>query len=151
MTTTLSLYYLPRIAEIKTPTELKKEIIKVYRFVMPIVLAGATAIYLVRDFIIQALFTADFLPMRELFSWQLAGDVVKIGSWVLAYVMLGRAMVKVFVMTEITFSISFVVLSWWFIAQYGLIGVSIGYAINYCCYWVGMGYLVKLEMRRMAK
>ena len=151
VTTTLSLYYLPRIAEIKTPTELKKEIIKVYRFVMPIVLAGATAIYLVRDFIIQALFTADFLPMRELFSWQLAGDVVKIGSWVLAYVMLGRAMVKVFVMTEITFSISFVVLSWWFIAQYGLIGVSIGYAINYCCYWVGMGYLVKLEMRRMAK
>jgi PST family polysaccharide transporter len=151
VTTTLSLYYLPRIAEIKTPTELKKEIIKVYRFLMPIVLAGATAIYLVRDFIIQALFTADFLPMRELFSWQLAGDVVKIGSWVLAYVMLGRAMVKVFVMTEITFSISFVVLSWWFIAQYGLIGVSIGYAINYCCYWVGMGYLVKLEMRRMAK
>lgn len=149
VTTTLSVYYLPRLAEIRTAPELKAEIIKVYRFVMPIVAVGAVTIFMLRDFIIHILFTADFLPMRELFPWQLAGDVIKIGSWILAYIMLGRAMVKVFVMTEITFSVLFVLLSWLLVAKFGLIGVPMAYGINYCGYWVGMWFLVKQEMRRM--
>ncbi|NOT20481.1 MAG: O-antigen translocase [Sideroxydans sp.] len=149
VTTTLSVYYLPRLAEIRKASELKTEIIKVYRFVMPIVILGAVIIYLLRDFIIRILFTSDFLPMRELFPWQLAGDVIKIGSWVLAYIMLGRAMVKVFVITEIAFSISFISLSWLLVTQFGLIGVPMAYGINYCCYWVVMGYLVRNEMQKM--
>ncbi len=149
VTSTLSVYYLPRLAEIRTVPELKFEIIKVYRFVMPIVAVGAVTIFLLRDFIIDTLFTPDFLPMRQLFPWQLAGDVIKIGSWILAYIMLGRAMVKVFVMTEIAFSMSFVLLSWLLVGVFGLVGVSMAYAINYCCYWVGMVFLVKNEMQRM--
>ena len=149
VTTTLSVYYLPRLAEIRTAPELKSEIIKVYRFVMPIVVGGAITIYLLRDFIINVLFTSDFLPMRELFIWQLAGDVIKIASWILSYIMLGRAMVKVFVVTEIAFSVLFVTLSWLLVNIFGLVGVSMAYAINYCCYWIGMGYLVKKEMRLM--
>ncbi len=151
VTTTLSVYYLPRLAEIRTAPELKTEIIKVYRFVMPIVIVGAVTIYLLRDLIIHLLFTPDFLPMRELFSWQLAGDVIKIGSWILAYIMLGRAMIKVFVITEVAFSILFVVLSWLLVRRFGLVGVPMAYAVNYCCYWGGMGYLVKNEMRRMER
>lgn len=149
VTTTLTVYYLPRLAEIRTAQELKNEIMKVYRFVMPIVAAGAITIYMLRDFIIQVLFTPDFLPMRELFPWQLAGDVIKMGSWILAYIMLGRAMVKVFIATEIAFSISFVLLSWLLVAKLGLIGVSMAYAINYTLYWVGMGYLMRHELLQM--
>ena len=149
MTTTLSVYYLPRLAEIRTAPELKTEIIKVYRFVMPIVVAGAVVIFLLRDSIIRTLFTPEFLPMRELFPWQLAGDVIKIGSWILAYILLGRAMVKVFVVTEIAFSILFVLLTWLLVGVFGLLGVAMAYAINYCCYWISMGYLVKNEIRRM--
>lgn len=149
VTTTLSVYYLPRLAEIRTAHELKTEIMKIYRFVMPVVLVGAATIYLLRDFIIHTLFTPDFIPMRELFSWQLAGDVIKIGSWILAYIMFGRAMVKVFVITEIAFSMSFVLLSLLLVGLFGLVGVSMAYAINYSLYWIGMWYLVKQEMLRM--
>ena len=149
VTTTLSVYYLPRLAEIRTAPELKAEIIKVYRFVMPVVAMGAATIYLLRDFIIETLFTPDFLPMRELFPWQLAGDVIKIGSWILAYIMLGRAMVKLFVITEISFSISFVLLSWLLVDIFGLVGVALAYAINYFLYWASMGFLVNNEMRQM--
>jgi PST family polysaccharide transporter len=149
VTTTLSVYYLPRLAEIRTAPELKAEIVKVYRFVLPVVVVGALTIFLLRDFIIHTLFTPDFMPMRELFPWQLAGDVIKIGSWILGYIMLGRAMVRFFVITEIVFSISFVLLSWLLVGIFGLVGVSMAYAINYSFHWVGMGYLVKQEMRRM--
>ena len=151
VTTTLSVYYLPRLAEIRTAPELKAEVIKVYRFVMPVVVIGALIIYLFRDFIIRTLFTEDFYPMRELFAWQLTGDVVKIGSWVLAYIMLGRAMVRVFVITEISFSLSFVLLSWWLIDLFGLSGVAIAHVINYFLYWMWVGYLVKYEIRKMPK
>ncbi len=149
VTTTLSVYYLPRLAEIRNAPELKAEIIKVYRFVLPTVVVGAVMIFLLRDFIIHTLFTPDFLPMRELFPWQLTGDVIKIGSWILAHIMLGRAMVRSFVITEIVFSISFVLLSWVLVGIFGLVGVSMAYAINYSLYWVGMWYLVKHEMQRM--
>jgi PST family polysaccharide transporter len=149
VTATLSVYYLPRLAEIRTAHGLKEEIVKVYRFVMPIVVLGALTIYMLRDFIIHFLFTPDFMPMRELFSWQLTGDVIKLGSWVLGYVMLGRAMVKLFIVTEIIFSISFVLLCWVLIDKFGLIGVPVGYAINYCLYWICMTCLVVKEVRRM--
>lgn len=149
VTSTLSVYYLPRLAEIRTASELRFEIIKVYRFVMPIVAVGAIAIFLLRDFIIHTLFSPDFLSMRELFPWQLTGDVIKICSWILAYIMLGRAMVKAFVITEIVFSISFVLLSWLWVGVYGLIGVAIAYTMNYLLYWIAMWILVKHEMRRM--
>lgn len=149
VTTTLSVYYLPRLAEIRTAPELMVEIFKVYRFILPIVIVGAVMIYILRDFIICTLFTPDFIPMRELFPWQLAGDVIKIGSWILAYIMLGRAMVKLFVMTEIAFSILFVLLSWLLVDAFGVVGVTMAYAINYSFYWVCMGFLVKYEMQQM--
>jgi len=149
VTSTLSVYYLPRIAEIRTASELKSEIIKVYRFVLPIVLMCTLVIFILRDFIIHTIFTTEFAPMRELFPWQLAGDVMKIGSWILGFIMLGRAMIKLFLITEITFSISLVLLNWLLVGDFGLVGVSMAYATNYCLHWVCMWYLVKHEMRRM--
>jgi PST family polysaccharide transporter len=149
VTTTLSVYYLPRLAEIRTAPELKTEIIKVYCFVMPIVAVGAGAIFLLRDFIIHTLFTSDFLPMRALFQWQVTGDVIKIGSWILSFIMLGRAMVKAFVLTELAFSLSFYFLTWVLVDRIGLVGVSMAYAINYSLYWVTMALLVRGEMKKM--
>lgn len=149
ITSTLSVYYLPRIAEIKSATELKSEILSVYKFIMPLVLSGAITIYLLQNFIIHLLFTADFMPMKELFPWQLAGDVLKIGAWILGYVMLGRAMIKAFVLTEIAFSLSFVVLAWLLVERFGLVGVSMAYALNHTLYWFTMGYLVRHELIHM--
>jgi PST family polysaccharide transporter len=149
ITSTLSVYYLPRIAEIKTAAELKTEIVSVYKFVMPFVVGSAVTIYVLRDWVIRLLFTPDFMPMEVLFKWQLAGDVVKISAWILAYVMLGRAMIKVFVLTEIVFSASFVVLTWLLVERFGLLGVSMAYAINYTVYWFTMGYLVRRELIHM--
>ena len=107
VTLTLSVYYLPRIAEIKRASELRNEIFKVYKLVLPILIAGAVVIFVLRDFLIQKLFSSDFSPMRQLFPWQLTGDVLKIGSWILSYILLGRAMVRAFIATEVIFSLTF--------------------------------------------
>jgi PST family polysaccharide transporter len=149
ITSTLAVYYLPRIAEIKDPNELGIEIIKVYKVVLPVAIIGAIMIFIMKDYFIEILFTDKFLPMRELFGWQLFGDVLKIGSWILSYVMLGRAMVKFYIATEIIFSALFIFLSFILIKKIDLIGVPIAYCINYIFYWICMGLIVKYDIKKM--
>ncbi|WOE41344.1 O-antigen translocase [Acinetobacter chinensis] len=142
VTTTLSLYYLPRLSELKESAEIKKEILQGYKIILPIAAACGLVLYLLRDFIIGILFTPDFIPMRELFAWQMFGDTLKIGSWILAYLMLGKAMMKLFIISEIIFAAGFYGWTYLLIGIYGLEGVAIAHAVNYAVYWMIMGAFV---------
>lgn len=142
VTTTLSIYYLPRLSEIRSSHELKHEITQGYQKILPVAAVGAFAIYFLRDYIIKILFTADFAPMRDLFTWQLIGDVVKIASWLLGYVLIGRAMVTLVVVTEIFFASSFVCFTMLFTKYLGVSGVTFAFFVNYVVHWFTMFYLV---------
>jgi PST family polysaccharide transporter len=143
ITTTLSIYYLPKFSSIQDKTELKKEIIYGYKIIMPIVIIMAICIYIFRDFIIKLLFTKDFLPMKELFLYQLIGDVIKIASWLLGYIMLAKAMTKLFVISEVIFVLSFVCLGVLFIKIFGLIGITIAFMINYLLYLLFLSFSLR--------
>jgi len=134
VTMSLKVYYLPKLSEIDNNKELLNEILIGYKIMLPIVIFMALIIFLLKDFIINILFTEEFYPMIELFKWQLIGDVLKIGSWLLSYVMLAKSMTKVFVYTEIIFTTLFVVLSILFIEYFGLIGVTYAFSLNYTLY-----------------
>jgi PST family polysaccharide transporter len=136
VTTTLGVYYLPRISEITDVTELNHEIVNGFTKILPVSALGALSIYILRDWIVQALFTKDFAPMKDLFVFQLLGDVVKIASWLLVYVLLGKALVKLFVTTEIIFSLIFVILSNVLISKYGLQGVTASFLATYILYFI---------------
>ena len=145
VTNTLSVYYLPKLSEIKNKAELRKELLNGYKIIMPIVIFMSVVIYFLKDFIIWLLFTEQFAPMKELFLWQLVGDVTKIAALLIAYLMLAKAMTKTFIITEIAFSISFVFLSIWFTSQSGLIGMSYAFALNYGLYFIVMIFATKRE------
>ncbi|WP_248752119.1 O-antigen translocase [Pseudomonas sp. MWU15-20650] len=147
ITTTLSVYYLPKFSELKKSEDIRAEIANGYKIILPLTAAGALIIYLFRDMIVKLLFTPEFLPMTDLFAWQMLGDTLKIGSWVMAYLMLGKAMFKLFMVTEIVFSSSFVILSWLFTNELGLQGVTVAYAINYAAYWVVMGVCMSRKLK----
>lgn len=142
VTTTLSLYYLPKLSEVKDPKEIKAEILQGYKIILPVAAACGLVIYLLRDFIIGVLFTSDFIPMRDLFAWQMVGDTLKIGSWILAYLMLGKAMMKLFIASEIVFAAGFYGWTYFLTGMYGLEGATIAHAINYAIYWVVMGVFI---------
>lgn len=141
VTTTLSLYYLPKLSELKDPKEIKAEILQGYKIILPVAAACSLVIYLLRDFIIGVLFTSDFIPMRDLFAWQMVGDTLKIGSWILAYLMLGKAMMKLFIASEIVFAAGFYGWTYFLTGMYGLEGVTIAHAINYAIYWAVMALI----------
>jgi O-antigen/teichoic acid export membrane protein len=67
VTTTLSIYYLPKLSELTDKAELRKELKQGYKIIMPIVIAMSIVIFLFKDFVIWLLFTEESAPMKELF------------------------------------------------------------------------------------
>ncbi|EKT61268.1 O-antigen translocase [Providencia sneebia] len=145
VTTALSTYYLPRLSEINNRQELKKEILQGYKILLPIVIFCGLLIYLLRDFIIYLLFSDSFIPMKPLFTWQIIGDVFKIASWLLAYVMVAKSMTKIFIITEIIFTISFISISILSINILGTIGANLAYCINYFLYLISIYLILKIK------
>jgi PST family polysaccharide transporter len=148
VTTTLGVYYLPRLSELKGLHEIRREILQGYKIILPVATGCAATMYVFRDLIIGLLFTAEFAPMAELFAWQLVGDTFKIGSWILAYLMLGKAMTKLFVISEVTFAALFVVLTVQFVEVFGLRGVAMAHATNYLIYWSLMAAIIPRALRQ---
>ena len=148
ITTTLTVYYLPRLSEINDNAQLCKEIAQVYRFILPVTILGAIAVYLLRNWLITTLFTPAFAPMLDLLAWQLAGDVIKIGSWVLGFVMLARAMTKAYIATEVIFSASLVVITYALTPWFGLKAAVIAFFINYLLYWLSIAIILNKTVYR---
>lgn len=142
ITATLGVYYLPRLSELKLFLDIKKEIYFGYKFILPLTIVGGLIIYFLRDWIIVMLFSQKFLAMRDLFLWQVIGDSLKIGSWLLAYLMLSKAMTRMYVVTEITFTITLVLLTIICTRTLGFEGVSIAYMLNYAGYLFAMSFLI---------
>jgi O-antigen/teichoic acid export membrane protein len=143
ITTVLSVYYLPRLSEIKNNADMRKEIMYGYKIILPAVGFLALLIWLCKVWVVHILFTADFLPMLPLFKYQLLGDFFKIGSWLVSYIMVAKALTKNFLVTEIVFSLSFVLFSYVLINRYGVIGATYAFCINYGIYWITMWLLMK--------
>ena len=147
VTSTLGVYYLPRLSELSNIHDIKKEVYLGYKFIFPLAIVGGFLVYVLRDWVIELLFSPSFLPMRDLFLWQMIGDSLKIGSWILAYLMLSKAMTKLFITTEIIFSLSLIILTYISTYIFGFEGVSIAYLVNYAMYWIVMSVLVFKQLQ----
>ena len=143
ITMTLSYYYLPLLAELRSGDALRREVWTAYKYLIPLACVLALPIYLLRDFVTAVLFTKDFSPMRDLFFWQLIGDVIKICSWLLAYLMVAKAMTVEYIASEIIFSATLVGLTMWCTAKMGIQGAVFAFALNYFGYWIVMFFICR--------
>lgn len=134
LTTAINVYYLPKLASTHARASLVSELCLAYRYVMPAVVLLAAGVFVCRGWITPLLFSADFSAANDLYAPQLLGDVVKIASFVLSYVMLAKAMTRLFVASEIIFAASYVALVYVFTAHWGLIGAMYAFAANYALY-----------------
>jgi PST family polysaccharide transporter len=147
-TTTLSLYLLPRLSELPTMADVRREVWRSWRLIVPATAAAALAFYVLREWVILLIFTPKFMPMIELLAWQLVGDVVKTTSWVVGYVLIARARSIEFISTEIVFSLLLWALTALGMRLFGFQGISVGYAVTYVLYLVTVYFLVMGFRRR---
>ena len=84
--------------------------------------------------VIQLLYSHEFQPAADVLHWQILGDILKVASWPLGFIILAAGDGKTFVVTE-TLSISlFVLLTWLTLPWIGLeasglsfLGMYLGY------------------------
>lgn len=143
ITSSFSVYYLPRLSGLTDRRELRAEILRSYKVIVPCLLGGFALVYLLRFLVIRILFTPDFLPMENLFGWQLAGDFFKITSWLLAFLMVAKAMTKWFITTEVVFSLTFVGMGFLFMQSNGVVGITQAYMVNYILYLLMMVWVFR--------
>jgi O-antigen/teichoic acid export membrane protein len=149
--TVLGMYFLPRFAEIKLGSELRSELRRASTLIIPGLALASLLIYLFRDFIIVVLFTREFSAMRDLFAWQMTGNVLKMIGWLLGMVVLAKANPLLFAVFDGVALLVWWNLGVWLIAANGAIGATQAYALTYGIYIV-MGVLATLVvLRKMPK
>lgn len=136
VTTTLITYYLPRLSEIKENKLVRKEVYMVSRYVIPAVFCSSLAIFIFRKEIINILFTPEFGGLEPLFMFQMAGDLLKICSWLLAMLFIAKAKAVVYISGEVLFTASLYFSTIVLVRYFGLIGATYSYALNYFLYFI---------------
>jgi PST family polysaccharide transporter len=142
ITSSFGVYYLPKLSELTAGSDIKREIKTAYKVIIPCLLVGLPCVYFGRFFIIRVLFSEEFYGMAGLFLWQLVGDFLKISSWLIAYLMHAKAMVRLFVLSEIIFSMLYVGCAIFLSRLMGLKGIVVGYGLNYLVYFVAIYILI---------
>ena len=128
--TTFKFYLIPTFSKLND-IELKKEVFKIWKIVVPIIILITTAVYFSKNIIINLLLSNEFILINSIIFFHLIGDIIKINCWVLGNIMISKAKTKSFVFFQIEWSLLFVTLSYVFIEKYGFVGVSISYFVTY--------------------
>jgi len=138
ITPIFSLYYYPQLAKIHTNLEFQVELKKFYKQIFPVFVVGMLLLYLLRHWATIIFFSRAYTPMEDLFLWQLGGDLLRIMSLTIAFLMLARAHVLYYVTTEILFWVVFYFLTYYLLPLYQMEGVVIAYFYTYVLYFLAM-------------
>ncbi len=128
--TTFKFYLIPTFSKLDD-NELKKEVFKIWKVVIPIIIIITAGVYITKDLIINILLSKEFILINAIIFFHLLGDIIKINCWVLGNIMISKADTKSFIFFQIEWSVVFVALTYLFIGKYGFVGVSISYFITY--------------------
>ncbi len=126
---TVSVYYLPRLSEIEIRKDLLEEVINTYKIVIPITIIALLTVFICKSLIINILANKDFMITENLFFYQLLGVFFRIFAQISGFVFLAKAKIKILLFSEILLNLFFVLISKYFIKNYGLIGCSYAFAI----------------------
>ncbi|CDH19828.1 O-antigen translocase in LPS biosynthesis [Xenorhabdus bovienii str. kraussei Quebec] len=136
ITASFTVYLLPTLSRLESKQEITGEIVKALKFVLPAVAAASFSVWLLRDFVIWLLFSDKFTAMRDLFAWQLVGDVLKVGAYVFGYLVIAKAALRFYVLTEISQFLLLTGFSHWLIPENGALGAAQSYMATYIIYFI---------------
>lgn len=135
ITASFSVYLLPTLSRLQQKADISREIIKALRFVLPVVAGVSFTVWLLRDVAIWLLFSHAFTAMRDLFVWQLIGDVLKVGCYVFGYLVIAKASLRFYILTEVSQFVLLTGFSRWLIPLHGAAGAAQAYMATYIAYF----------------
>lgn len=135
ITASFTVYLLPTLSRLKAKADISREILRSLKFVLPAVATASLVVWLLRDFAIWLLFSHQFTAMRDLFAWQLVGDVLKVGSYVFGYLVIAKASLRFYILTEVSQFLLLTGFAHWLIPMNGSLGAAQAYMATYIVYF----------------
>ena len=132
-----TLYVIPKFARIYDVRLFTKEVLSIYKTILPLFGIGMLIVYLFRDLVIEIVYP-NFIGLKPLFKWQLLGDFVRLATLVLSHQFLAKS----FIVTELISLALFYFLSKNLMILYGAEGVVMAHFYRYIIYFLIVVFVV---------
>lgn len=137
--TIVSVYFYPQLIKANETNETNKVIWSFYKFILPVFFIGTILVYFSRFIIIKLLFTDEFLPVSNLFFWQLIGDFFRVCGMILGVLLMAQKRIFHYVFIEVMAILFLYVTSLFCIKTFGIVGVVMAQAFENFIYLLVLG------------
>jgi len=127
----LATCYLPTLAGTADPQDRETLLSHTLALALVIMVPVLLAIICLKPLVISVLYTAEFLDSVDIVRWTLVGDYFKTISFVLGYSVLVRADMRLFLVLEILYNVTFLTVSFLAVTHQWLPGLGVAHMVAY--------------------
>lgn len=132
----ITFYFLPELSKNKDSISERTVTFNYYKTIIPVFLVGLIVLYFSRNLAIQILLNKSFLPVSDLFFWQMIGDFFRAMSLILGIRFYYKKIVKAYFVTEIISFGALFLFSYLLIPKYYANGAVMAYGLTNAFYFI---------------
>lgn len=137
ITNALATDYYPRLAAINKDNEKCRVAVSQQGEIAVMIMAPMLTICLVfMPFVLKILYSDSFLAANNYISWACLGMMLRLASWVLAFIFVAKAESKLYMINELSANLYYLVFSLIGYKTFGLTGLGIAFALEYIIYFI---------------
>ena len=145
--------YYPRLTEaINDHPRVRKLVNEQTEMALLLVGPALLAMITFAPWVIHLLYAASFAPATDVLRWQMLGDILKVTSWPMGFILLAMGRGGVFIATEFIWNAAYLGAIVLGIQQWGLVVAGVGFWLAYLIYFLVMAavaaWLVGLKSDR---
>ncbi|WP_419213944.1 O-antigen translocase [Maribacter sp. X9] len=136
--------YFPRLSAVIQHREKSISLINQQAEIAVLILAPVLILFLVFvDWIITILYSAEFIPIREMIYWAALGMFFKVVAWVLGFFFIAKGASKLFFWNEVICNVYTLILNLIGYYYWGLNGLGVSYLISYFIYLLQIYFITR--------
>jgi PST family polysaccharide transporter len=143
---TLSMYALPTLSAARDDAVFRVVLRRLVTICLAVTGAAARLMYVLRDLVVRVVFTQEFVAVRDLWPWQLVGDVFLVASWPMRSALMARGRQIAYVAVEASIGLSLFVLTKLLMPSLSLKAANVAHALTWTAIF---GVLLWLNRRAL--
>lgn len=131
----MSADYYPRLTGVITDNEATNQLVN-EQTEIALLLAGPVflAMLTLAPWVLILLYSSDFVPAAQILRWQILGDVLKVISWPIGFIIVAKGASKTFLLFESVVMLIFYTLTWFGLDYFGVESTGISFFLMYLIY-----------------
>lgn len=124
-----SVYLIPKLSATLDREMLRRELLNIYKVIIPISLIGFVVVYELRDFIIIMLYSREFIETGNYLLFQMIGTFFWICKIPVLNYMLAKGLTKEILISELAFATLYILLCLYLVPLYHIQGIQLSFGI----------------------